>query len=86
MNSSEDTALVVSVHADHRNKDFVHQNSSGAIAIWINLKWAGKHNVADFNLDRLGRLMDVKPRSEHTGWALIEPRRNVKPGDTVSLR
>jgi hypothetical protein len=52
----------------------------------INLKWQGKHDLGDFNLDRLGRLVSCETETEHTGWAIIEPRYNVKPGDTIPLR
>jgi len=85
MNSSEDTALVVSVHADTETRTLLSQNIQER-AIRINLKWTGKHDLADFNLERLGRLVECEKETEHTGWALIEPHRNVNPGDTVPLR
>jgi len=85
MNGSEDTALVVSVHTDTETRTLLNENIQDR-AIRINLKWVGDHDLADFNLERLGRLVNCEKETEHTGWALIEPRRNVKPGDTVPLR
>jgi hypothetical protein len=85
MNSSEDTALVVSVHADTETRTLLSENIQER-AVRINLKWTGEHDLADFNLERLGRLVDCEKETDHTGWALIEPRSNVNPGDTVPLR
>jgi hypothetical protein len=85
MSSSEDTALVVSVHAETATRKLLSQNIHDR-ALRINLKWMGEHDLADFNLEQLGRLVACEKETEHTGWALIEPRRNVNPGDTVSLR
>ena len=82
---SEDTALVVSVHADVESRTLLHQNVQDR-TVRLNLKWQGKHDLADFNLDRLGRLVSCDTESEHTGWAIIEPYKNVKPGDTIPLR
>jgi hypothetical protein len=85
MSSSEDTALVVSVHAETATRKLLSQNIHDR-ALRINLKWMGEHDLADFNLEQLGRLVACEKETEHTGWALIDPRRNVNPGDTVSLR
>jgi hypothetical protein len=82
---SEDTALVVSVHADVESRTLLHQNVQDR-TVRLNLKWQGKHDLADFNLDRLGRLVSCDTESEHTGWAIIEPYKNVKPGDAIPLR
>jgi hypothetical protein len=85
MNSSEHTALVVSVHTDVESRTLLRQNVQER-TVRLNLKWQGKHDIADFDLDRLGRLVGCDTETEHTGWAIIEPRRNVKPGDTIPLR
>jgi hypothetical protein len=85
MNSSEDVALVVSVHVDLESRTLLHQNVQDR-AVRLNLKWQGKHDIGDFNLDRFGRLVECETETEHTGWALIEPRHNIKPGDTIPLR
>jgi len=76
MESSTDTALVVSVH----------QADPATRTVRLNLRWQGKHDLADFDWDRLGRLVSCDVETEHTGWAIIEPRHPVKPGDTVPLR
>lgn len=75
MDTSTDTALVVSVH----------QTGPGRI-VRLNLRWQGKHDVGDFDLDRLGTLKSCDVETEHTGWAEIEPFHPVSPGDTVPLR
>lgn len=85
MSTREDAALVVSVHADVEARTLLNQNIQDR-AIRINLKWQGEHDLADFDLERLGRLVACESETEHSGWALIEPRHNVKPGDTVPLR
>jgi hypothetical protein len=85
MSSAEDTALVVSVHADTESrallKETVQENT-----MRINLKWQGKHDLADFDVDRLGKLVSSDVETEHTGWVVVEPRRAVKPGDIIPLR
>jgi hypothetical protein len=75
METSQDTALVVSVH----------QSGPGR-AVRLNLRWQGKHDLGDFDLDRLGTMAACDVETEHTGWAVIEPRRPINPGDTVPLR
>jgi hypothetical protein len=82
---SEDTALVISVHADVESRTLLHQDVRDR-TVRLNLKWQGKHDLGDFNLDRLGRLLSCETETEHTGWAIIEPSKNVKPGDTIPLR
>jgi hypothetical protein len=85
MSSSEDTALVVSVHSDTESRTLLNQTVQDR-TVRVNLKWQGKHDLTDFNLDRLGKLVSSEVETEHTGWVIIEPRRSVKPGDTVPLR
>jgi hypothetical protein len=76
METSADTALVVSVH----------QFGPGR-AVRLNLRWQGKHDVGDFDLDRLGTLMACDIDTDHTGWAEIDdPLHPIKPGDTIPLR
>lgn len=72
---STDTALVVSVHP-----------AEPAGTVRLNLRWQGRHELSDFDLDRLGKLFNSEVETTHSGWAVIEPYRNIKPGDTVPLR
>ena len=74
METGTDTAFVVSIH----------QTGPGR-TVRLNLRWQGKHDVGDFDLDRLGRLTACDAETEHTGWAEIEPFHTVSPGDTVPL-
>jgi hypothetical protein len=85
MNSGADIALVVSVHASKEVRRLLNQDIQDH-AVRINLKWTGKHELADFNLERLGRLVACEKETDQSGWALIESKHNVKPGDTVPLR
>lgn len=75
MDTGTDTAFVVSVH----------QVGPGR-ATRINLRWRGKHDVGDFDLDRLGTLTACDVETEHTGWAEIEPFQPINPRDTVPVR
>jgi hypothetical protein len=85
MSSSQDIALVVSVHADVESRKLLKQTVQDN-TVRINLKWQGKHDLADFDVDRLGKLVSSDIETEHTGWVILEPRRAVKPGDTIPLR
>ena len=75
METTTDMALVVSMHQFGPGRE-----------VRLNLRWQGKHDVGDFDLDRLGTLAACDVETERTGWAVIEPRHPVKPGDTVPLR
>jgi hypothetical protein len=85
MSSSENIALVVSVHSDVESRTLLKQTVQDN-TVRINIKWQGKHDLADFDVDRLGKVVSSDIDTEHTGWAIIEPRRTVKPGDTIPLR
>ena len=85
MSSGEDSALVVSVHSDVESRTLLKQTIQDN-TVRINLKWQGKHDLADLDVDRLGKVVGSDIETEHTGWVIIEPRRAVKPGDTIPLR
>ncbi len=38
----------------------------------VSLRWPGKHDIADFDLERYGRVLSVQNETENTGWAIIE--------------
>jgi hypothetical protein len=61
MNNITDTAFVVSVHYD---------DPYGAAH--INVKWKGNHQIADFELDRLGEVLNCETETENTGWVIVK--------------
>jgi hypothetical protein len=75
MDTSEEKALVVSMHQFGPGRE-----------VRLNLRWQGKHEVGDFDLDRLGTMSACDVETEHTGWAVLDPTRSINPGDTVPLR
>jgi hypothetical protein len=70
----KDTAFVLSVHEGV---------SSGTSR--INLKWQGNHEIFDFALNRIGKVMNCATETENTGWVMIENSRFLKPGDAIPL-
>ena len=40
--------------------------------IRVSLRWQGNHDIADFDLQRYGRVLSVQNETEYTGWAIIE--------------
>ena len=51
----------------------------------INLRWEGKHQISDFDLDKLGRVLDSEDETEHTGWVLAELPVKASVGTTIPL-
>ena len=51
----------------------------------INLRWEGNHRISDFNLDKLGRILDSEDETEHTGWVLAELPVKASVGTTIPL-
>ena len=51
----------------------------------INLRWEGNHRISDFNLDKLGRILDSEDETEHTGWVVAERPVNASVGTTIPL-
>jgi hypothetical protein len=70
----KDTAFVLSVHED----------VSGGTSR-VNLKWQGNHEIFDFALSRIGKVMNCVTETENTGWAMIKNPRFLKPGDSIPL-
>ena len=70
------------------NKAFVmsvHQDVSPEV-LRINLKWRGNHEISDFALAGLGKVLHAEAETENAGWVVVERPRFVKPGDEVPLR
>ena len=51
----------------------------------VNLRWEGHHQIADFDLDKLGRVVDSEDETEHAGWAFVELPVTISVGKTIPL-
>ena len=51
----------------------------------INLRWEGKHQISDFDLDKLGRVIDSEDETEHSGWVFVELPVGVSVGKIIPL-
>ena len=61
------------------------QNEVPAGSVRINLKWPDKHEVTDFKLEKLGKLVSCETETDQTGWVIVEGRGNIHVGDEVPL-
>jgi hypothetical protein len=61
MKRIENAAFVVSVR---------EEVSPGALR--INLRWRGKHEIFEFELARLGKVVNCATETADSGWVLIE--------------
>ena len=75
MKPFKDAAFVLSLHEDV---------SPGTLH--INLRWQGNHEIFDFNLDRLGKVVACATETENTGWVMIERARFLNVGEAIPLR
>jgi len=75
MKKITDKAFVMSVHQDALPE-----------ALRINLKWKGNHEISDFDLACLGKVLHAEADTENAGWVVIRNFRVVSPGDEVALR
>ena len=51
----------------------------------INLRWEGKHQISDFDLDKLGRVRDSEDETEHSGWVFVERPVKIEAGKTIPM-
>ena len=51
----------------------------------INLRWEGKHQIADFDLAKLGKVIDSEDETEQTGWVFVELPAEISVGKTIPL-
>jgi hypothetical protein len=63
----------------------IHENPDEGTAR-VNLRWEGNHQMSDFDVDKLGKVLDSEDETEHSGWALVERPVTVTVGKTVPLR
>ena len=75
MKKINDKAFVMSVHQDVSPE-----------VLRINLRWRGNHEISDFDLAGIGKVLHAEAETENAGWVIIEHPRFVKPGDGVPLR
>src|SRR5215469_13098988 len=66
-NAARNEAIVLSVEAD------VAPNT-----LRVSLQWQGDHDIADFHLQRLGKVLQIQDETENTGRAIIEHRFNPR--------
>jgi hypothetical protein len=56
----------------------IHDNPGDGTAR-VNLRWEGHHQISDFDLAKLGNVLNSEDETEHSGWVLVE--RHVKAND-----
>ena len=71
-NAAANEAMVLSVDVD-----------SAPDTLRVSLQWQGDHDVADFDLQRFGKVLRIQDESEHTGWAIIERRFHARIAHTL---
>src|SRR6516164_4366092 len=62
-NAARNEAIVLSLEAD-----------VAPDTLRVSLQWQGDHDIADFDLQRLGKVLQIQDDTENTGWAIIERR------------
>jgi hypothetical protein len=62
-NAALNEAIVLSVDADRAPH-----------TLRVSLQWQGDHDIADFDLQRFGKVLQIQDETENTGWAIIERR------------
>lgn len=74
-------ALVTSVH------NYNEPTASGETGkTRIDLRWEGPHEIGDFEVERLGNVLNDETETEHSGWVEVEYPGNAKIGDVIPLR
>ena len=63
----------------------IHENSDEGTAR-VNLRWEGNYQISDFDVDKLGKVLNSEDETEHSGWVLVERPVKVTVGKTVPLR
>jgi hypothetical protein len=71
-NAAANEAMVLSVDAD-----------SAPDTLRVSLQWQGDHDIADFDLQRFGKVLQIQDETEHTGWAIIERRFHARIAHTL---
>ena len=71
-NAVTNEAMVLSVDADVASD-----------TLRVGLQWQGDHDIADFDLQRFGKVLQIQAETEHTGWAIIEHRFHARIAHTL---
>jgi hypothetical protein len=71
-NTATDEAMILSVDAD-----------VAPDTVRISLQWQGDHDIADFDLQRFGKVLRIQDETENTGWAIIERRFHARIAHTL---
>ena len=52
----------------------------------VNLRWEGNYQISDFELDKLGRVLNSEDETDqHSGWAIVESPVKATIGKTIPL-
>ena len=52
----------------------------------VNLRWEGTHQISDFDLDKLGTVLNSEDETDqHSGWAIVESPVKATVGKTIPL-
>jgi hypothetical protein len=52
----------------------------------INLRWYAYHDISDFDLDQLGKVMECETETETSGWVVVQQSHLVNAGYAIPLR
>ena len=63
----------------------IHENPDEGTAR-VNLRWEGNHQISDFDVDKLGKVLNSEDETEHSGWALVKRPVKVTVGKAVPVR
>jgi hypothetical protein len=72
---SKPKALITSVH-----------NDTAGGTTRINLRWEGKHEIGDFEIEKLGETLNSEAEGQNSGWILVPFPAKFEPGDSIPLR
>ena len=51
----------------------------------VNLRWEGSHQISDFDLNKLGSVLNSEGEAEHSGWAIVELPVKATIGKAIPL-
>jgi hypothetical protein len=51
----------------------------------VNLRWEGNHQISDFDLNKLGSVLNSEGEAEHSGWAIVELPVKATIGKAIPL-
>lgn len=51
----------------------------------VNLRWEGNHQISDFDLNKLGSVLNSEGEAEHSGWAVVKLPVKATIGNVIPL-